>query len=63
MWMLTAQGIERMMMGLIHFGGGFPCARQLEGHPADDEVQDQIATEGHHVPEHHGVQASGGGRR
>ena len=44
--MLTAQGIERMMMGLIHRGGGPLLRLCVEGHHSDNEVQDQVAPQG-----------------
>ena len=53
--MLTAQGIERMMIGLIHFGGASPRRSAAQRHPTDEDVETEIATEGHGVPEHHRV--------
>ena len=54
-WMLTAQGIDRMMIGLIQLRRRDALRLGRQGHPADEDVEHQVAAEGHHVPEHQRV--------
>ena len=54
-WMLTAQGMESRITGLIQCGRRHFLALGAQGDEGDESIQHQVAAERDHVPEHHRV--------
>ena len=54
-WMLTAQGMESRITGLIQRGRRHFLALGAQGDEGDDGIQHQVSAKRDHVPEHDGV--------